>query len=432
MISNSDPVLLLLREASRKRVCPGAVVCASRKGVVRYDHAVGYACLYPVPLPLVAQAIFDVASLTKAVATTSSIMLLIDAGELELDQKVSGFFPSFKQAGKTNITVRHLLNHCSGMPAHVEFFKELVALRQDGGGPVPGPEAVDWVIQQIANVDVAPPETKSVYSDLGFIVLGRLVEKIVGQSLDTFCVEQVFRPLGMEDTFFLPLTDDALRRKRLRGRQVVSTEQCPWRGRLLQGEVHDDNCYAMGGVAGHAGLFSTTNDLHRYAQTVLRCAKGEFNFFTPAVIQEFWRKQDLVEGASWALGWDTPSPEGSQAGSLFSRNSVGHLGFTGCSLWIDRDDEQIAILLTNRVHPSRENPGITKLRPVVHNVLHGLLSESAVLPPPDTEGLELPVDGSTESQTGRPVLNPPPNRAMFSFEAPSPPLREPKNLRDKD
>lgn len=418
MIANRDPVLLLLREASRKRICPGGVICASRQGVVRYDHAVGYASLYPVPLPLVATAVFDVASLTKAVATTAAVMLLIDAGDLDLDLRISGIFPVFKKTNKSQITVRHLLNHCSGLPAHVEFFKELNSLRKQGEGPAPGPDSVDWVVEKIAQAPAIPIETQNIYSDLGFMLLGRMIEKITEQPLDQFCREQIFLPLGMESTFYLPLLPNVPRKERLRGRQIVATEQCPWRGRLLRGEVHDDNCSAMGGVAGHAGLFSTTHDLHRFALTLLRCSKGESNFFSPAVVQEFWRKQDRVVGSTWALGWDTPSLEGSQAGSHFSCNSVGHLGFTGCSMWIDRDADLIVIFLSNRVHPSRDNPGITQLRPVIHNVLHSLLTQRPTLHPPpyETSGEQELQNNSEIEGSSRPVLHPPPNASALSFE----------------
>jgi CubicO group peptidase (beta-lactamase class C family) len=309
-------------------------------------------------------------------------MLLIDSGDLELDDPIGRFLPVFEGTPKADITVRHLLNHCSGFPAHIKFYEQLEELRAQGEGPPKGPASVDWVLQQIAEMDTEPPGTKSVYSDLGFITLGRLVEKVTSQPLQDFCEEQIFRPLGMEDTFYLPSWKPEKRRKRLAGRQIVVTEMCPWRKKLMIAEVHDENCYSFGGVAGHAGLFSTAEDIHRFALTLWRCSRGMDNFFQASLVQEFWRKQEIVPGSTWALGWDTPSEQNSQVGHLFSRHGVGHLGFTGCSLWIDRDDHILAVFLSNRVHPTRENTDIRRFRPLLHNTLYGMLTEPAPLQPP--------------------------------------------------
>ncbi len=412
-VSNKDPVLQLLREGIRKGIFPGAALCVSRRGSVRYDHALGKAMLEPNEIPLVTSALFDVASLTKPIVTTTAIMLLIGAGEIELDHPVSRFIPSFRRKDKEGITIRHLLSHSSGLPAHLPFYEELEALRAKGEGPEKGAESIRWVVERIAELEIGPIGQKAVYSDLGFMVLGHLVELVSQQSLDQFSQEHIFQPLGMEDTFFLPLYDEELRRERMKGRQIVATEKCPWRKKVLLGEVHDDNCYSLGGVAGHAGLFSTTADIHRFASTLLRCSKGVGTFLPPELIQEFWTIQDTVEGSTFALGWDTPSPEGSQAGDLFSKNSVGHLGFTGCSLWIDRDQEVIIILLTNRVHPTRENDEIRRLRPLVHNTIRRLIEDSVPLAPPNselealTEWLEESAEALSSDDSKKPLLYPP-------------------------
>ncbi|MCB9637972.1 MAG: serine hydrolase [Myxococcales bacterium] len=384
--TSGDPVLQLLRQAVKRKIFPGAVLCASREGDVRYDHALGWSATEPANLPLVAQAVFDVASLTKPVATAAAIMALLDAGELELDEPISTWMPAFAKPNKDKITIRHLLCHSAGMPAHMKFYERLHRMRQKGEAPPLGPASVDWVIDEIARLDTLPPGECTVYSDLGYIILGRLIEKISGSSLDDFCCEHIFEPLGMEDTFFLPLFQPEKRDARLRGRQVAATERCPWRERILVGEVHDDNCHAMGGVAGHAGLFSTAADLHRFALTLLRCSQDRASFFSPAVVREFWRIQEIVSGSTWALGWDTPSPEGSSAGELFSRCSVGHLAFTGCSIWIDRDESIIVVLLTNRVHPTRDNDEIRRFRPRIHNTIYGLITKPSPLPPPARMG----------------------------------------------
>lgn len=416
MISRRDPVLMLLREACGRRVFPGAVVCASRGGMVRYEHAVGSSTLYPIPLPLVSQALFDVASLTKSVATTTAIMLLVDAGELDLDVSIAEYIPAMREGGKGAITIRHLLAHASGLPAHIKFYEELEALRQQGEGPAWGTESVDWVVERIAGLeDWHGPDQVTIYSDLGFILLGRMIELVTEQPLEQFCREQIFLPLGMEDTFFLPLADAEQRKELLKGRQIVVTEQCPWRGRLLTGEVHDDNCYSMGGVAGHAGLFSTAADQHRFGYVMLQCSKGVSSFVSPAVVNEFWRIQDCVPNSTRTLGWDTPSPGASQAGKFFSPSSVGHLGFTGCSLWLDREKDIVAVLLSNRVHPQRDNDAIKEFRPLLHDTLHSLLTRPAPLPPPrNKDSLQtMPEEEPSPAVLSehRPLLHPPPRPA---------------------
>jgi CubicO group peptidase (beta-lactamase class C family) len=191
-----------------------------------------------------------------------------------------------------------------------------------------------------------------VYGDLDFIVLGAAVEAVASERLDAFCRRRVFEPLGLEDTFFLPLPEDGsvphpapeLRRR------IAATENCPWRGRILWGEVHDPNASAMGGVAGHAGLFSTADDLMRFGQAWLDAWHGRSDWLPQELVREFSRRQGMPEGSDWALGWDTPAPEGSTSGPHFSSDSVGHLGFTGTSLWIDLAQEAVVVMLTNRHH----------------------------------------------------------------------------------
>ncbi|HAA57336.1 MAG TPA: hypothetical protein DCE42_21400 [Myxococcales bacterium] len=385
-ISNNDPVIQLLREASRKGIFPGAVVCASKKSSVQYDHAVGNATLSPDPVPIVTQALFDVASLTKPVATVTAIMQLIDSKETELDTPIYKHLPIFGKKGKKDITIRHLLSHCSGLDAHVKFYEELEALNQEGRGPDYGPQAVKWVVEKIAGLESRPPETETVYSDLGYIVLGYLVEQLTQTPFHEYCRNEIFLPLGMEDTFFLPLWQEDKKQQLLKGRQVVATEDCPWRKRVLVGEVHDSNCHAMGGVAGHAGLFSTAADIHRFSLTMLRCYHGAMDFLPQELVQTFWSIQPMVPNTTWTLGWDTPSPEGSSAGSHYSASSVGHLAFTGCSMWLDPEDDVVIVLLTNRVHPSRDNIEIRRFRPIIHNTIRSLITEPVPLPPPKRLG----------------------------------------------
>jgi len=215
---------------------------------------------------------------------------------------------------------------------------------------------------------VHQPGHASVYGDLDFIVLGAVVEALAKQPLDEFCADRIFRPLGMDDTFFVRLGDgepglpDALRRR------VAATENCAWRDRVVWGEVHDPNAHVMGGVAGHAGLFSTADDVMKFATTLLDVWHGRSNVWPRELLREFTRRQDLTEGSDWALGWDTPTEGASSSGQHFSASSIGHLGFTGTSLWIDLEREAVVVFLTNRVHLFAKRSRFD-LRPAVHDYL---------------------------------------------------------------
>ncbi|MBI3303807.1 MAG: serine hydrolase, partial [Deltaproteobacteria bacterium] len=215
----------------------------------------------------------------------------------------------------------------------------------------------------------AVPGQQAVYSDLGFMLLGAVIEEITGLGLDQYCRDKIFRPLGLQWTAFLNL--EMMRRHKLQPmlEKFAPTERCPWRKRVLCAEVHDDNAYAMGGVAGHAGLFSTVDDLDRLVSCLTACYRGESTFLPSALVHEFWTRDGSVPGSTWTLGWDTPSPEHSSAGELFSPQSVGHLGFTGTSLWIDLEQQVHVIVLSNRVHPRRDNDKIQAFRPVLHNAI---------------------------------------------------------------
>jgi len=201
------------------------------------------------------------------------------------------------------------------------------------------------------------------------MLLGEAIELLTRMPLDRFCHDRIFRPLGLRSTAFVDLT--ALRTRRLAPvtEMIAPTERCPWRKRVLCGEVHDDNAYAMGGVAGHAGLFASAADVDALATRLGACWRGEDDFLPGEIVGEFWRRDATVEGSTRALGWDTPSPSDSSAGSRMSRSAVGHLGFTGTSLWIDVERNANVILLTNRVHPRRDNERIREVRPRVHDAI---------------------------------------------------------------
>jgi serine-type D-Ala-D-Ala carboxypeptidase len=348
---------------------PGAVVLVSRAGQVVYHAAFGCRSLEPERTPLRPDTVFDLSSLTKPLATTTAFMLLVKERKVEIDHRVTRFFQNFGVHGKTHVSFRHLLAHCSGLPGWRPYFRDVERIERGGRPDFVGSHgAKEFVYEQIHR---ERPEyeigTKSVYSDLGFMLLGELIEVVARQPLDRFCHERIFRPLGLRAMAFVDLS--AIRTRRLTpvSDVIAPTERCSWRGRLLCGEVHDDNAWAMGGVAGHAGLFGNAADVNALTTRLRAAWRGEDDFLPSALVREFWTRDPIVAGSTRALGWDTPSPHGSSAGERVSKNTVGHLGFTGTSLWIDLERDAQVVLLTNRVHPRRDNDRIQEVRPRVHD-----------------------------------------------------------------
>ena len=308
------------------------------------------------------ETLYDIASLTKIVATTTMAMMLVDGGRLSLDTPVDAFLPRFRGAGKERVTVRHLLSHSSGMDWWGPLYKEL------RGKPA--------YLERIQSMDlVAAPGSAEKYSDLGIFLLGEILERVAGETLDAFAERRLFAPLGMSHTGFLPLASG------VDPARIAPTENDPWRGRVLRGEVHDENAFALGGVAPHAGLFSTAGDLARYAQMILwRGVYDHHRVVRRATVEQFTRRAGLVPGSSRALGWDTKSPSGSSAGTLFSADAFGHTGFTGTSLWIDPDRELFVILLTNHVHPQRGNKLIREARSTIADAVVRALRQPSATP----------------------------------------------------
>jgi CubicO group peptidase (beta-lactamase class C family) len=363
------------QESIAQGVFPGAVVLVGSHGDVVYERAFGYRSLIPDKTPLQANTIFDLASLTKPLATTVAIMSLVREKKIRLEDQVTRFIPTYGVFGKHLTTFRHLLNHSSGLPAWKPYYEEVIKLEKGGRlNFIASGAAKTFVLGQIHRErPLHPPGSRSVYSDLGFILLAEMIETLSNATLDRFCQEKIFRPLGLRSTAFVDLTQ--LKRRRLEPIEelIAPTEHCPWRKKILCGEVHDDNAYAMGGVAGHAGLFSCAGDIHKMISHLRRCLHGEEQFFPQALVEQFLAKDESIQDSSFALGWDTPSPEQSSAGHYFSPRSVGHLGFTGTSMWWDLDKDCHIILLTNRVHPSRKNDKIREFRPYIHDLIMKVL-----------------------------------------------------------
>jgi CubicO group peptidase (beta-lactamase class C family) len=321
---------------------PGAAVA-----VVRYGHVVmlkGYGRTdWDTLSPSVdANTLYDLASLTKVVGTTTLAMMLEESGQLDLDRTVASYVPELNAPEKAAITVRQLLIHRGGFEAFAALFRDYRGRNE-------------YLTQINERPLASQPGTNTVYSDWDMILLQAVIERSTGQSLDSLVDETVFRPLGMTDTRYLPPPELLPR--------IAPTEVDTMRGGLVRGFVHDENAWAMGGVAGHAGLFSTARDLAVFAEMML--ANGEVNgirLLKPRTLARWTAPQGA--DASRALGWDTPS-QGSSAGRYFSPRSFGHTGFTGTSIWMDPEKNLAVVLLTNRVNPTRNNTKVGPLRRAV-------------------------------------------------------------------
>ncbi len=358
----------LLRAAIRARAFPGAAVAVGRGGVLVKLDAYGY-FTYDSEQPVTPASRFDLASLTKVVATTTAAMQLYEQGRLDLDAPVARYLPSFGQNGKANVTIRQLLSHTAGLTPFRAFHTMGVTTRQA-------------VLDSIFAIprDYAPGAA-SRYSDFGMSTLALVLEKITGQDFAAYARDHVFEPLGMTATGFRPAGQPDT--------SIVPTEvDATFRRRLVQGEVHDETAWILGGVAGHAGLFSTAEDLARFAAMLAQGGRaGGRAFLKEETIRLFTAAVDPTRKQhTRALGWDTKSLEGySSAGQFFGPKSFGHTGFTGTSLWIDPDQQLFVILLTNRVYPTRENGKIRDVRPAVADLAYRAIVGPPALLLPDAK-----------------------------------------------
>ena len=347
----------LMQRGVKDGVFPGGVLLVAKKDGVVFFEPFGHARLTP-KRAMTTDTVFDLASLTKPLATTVVLMLLVQQGKLNLDQTLGTVISDFSGRKNSHITVRQLLSHTSGLPDYQPYYKELVELSpSERKGSLKGLLLAEELIQQ--------PGQACLYSDVGFMILQWLVEVTVQESLDRFVEESIYRPLGLKDLFFVTLGMGDDRDKR----PFAATEDCPWRGKILEGVVHDENAYALGGVGGHAGLFGTAQDVYGVLKELFDVYAGEPNsgLFRRDIVQAFFKRQSDI--GSWALGFDTPTRPDSSSGRYFSDQSVGHLGFSGTSFWVDLLEGVIVILLTNRIHPKRENARIKAFRPLLHDTV---------------------------------------------------------------
>jgi len=347
----------IMEAGIRGGIFPGGVLQVCRDGKTVHRSAHGVTSVIPPGKPVTGITCFDLASLTKVLATTPLVLDLIRRGRLKLSDRVGNFIRNYRGSKRSKITIAHLLEHSSGLPDWRAYYEEVAAAH--GGAWLKTPRGCRAVREMVAaQAPEARPGTRALYSDLGFILLDWIVEISAGKSADVLFKQRIAKPLGLKNLFYVDLKKPS----RPRGREFAATERCPWRGRTLVGEVHDDNAFAMGGVSGHAGLFGDAESVARVAAAWLDSFRGRASIFPPELVRRFWRRSE-VPGSARTLGFDTPA-----AGSRLGPRSVGHTGFTGTSLWIDPDRELMVVLLTNRVHPSRENEGIKEFRNKVHDL----------------------------------------------------------------
>ena len=359
-----DSITQFLNQKISEDAFPGGVLAIGRNGALAYLSTVGQ---YgdDDARPVAPNTIYDLASLTKVIGLTTATMLLVADGGLDIERPVVDYVSEFRNP---NITVRHLLTHTSGLEAWVPLYSDT--------------EDADAALQYIYEATLeSDPGTQYTYSDLGAILLTQVVERVAGVTLDRFLATRVFEPLAMSDTRFQPPEGIVDR--------IAPTELDPWRGRMIRGEVHDENAAHLGGVSGHAGVFSTAPDLARFAIWLLDAYHGRS--FQPGLptlpeplVRQFTTRQPGPEGSTRALGWDTPTPGGgTSSGHLLSAASFGHTGFTGTSIWIDPERELFIILLTNRVHPTRDNRALLPLRGIVADMVIEALTDDVETTPND-------------------------------------------------
>ncbi|MBT4784046.1 MAG: serine hydrolase, partial [Candidatus Marinimicrobia bacterium] len=355
-----------LSDAVKDSAFPGGVLIASKDGKIFIHEAFGYHT-YDKKEKVTRGDIYDLASITKVIATTSSVMLLVDQNKISLDDKVVKYLPEFKGEQKnyfkqkSNTTIRHLITHTAGLPPFKEYFKMN--------------KPKEAILDSVMNTEpVYNLEEKTIYSDIGLITLGKVVEAVSETSLDLFTDSLIFNPLGMNSTYFNP--------PKSRMKRIVPTEFSKVYNKTIRGFVHDENAYSLGGVAGHAGLFSSARDLATFSQMMLNNGiYGWRRIFNTQTVNLFTSRADLLEGSSRALGWDTPQGKAS-GGVYISDSGFGHTGFTGTSLWIDPKHQVFVILLTNAVHPNRsyKDPNYYDYRQKIHSDVYKSLGLTEINP----------------------------------------------------
>ena len=368
-MSTSDPIGAAFQQAVDEGVFPGAVVAVRVNGRIVYQDGFGYVGQSPVDVPVSVDTVYDLASLTKVLATTSAILLLVQQGALQLEDRVETMLKECRGTAIGQAQIRHLLSHSSGLPDWKPLYKAIGEQDKAMPGLLGSAKAREVILHTIAQQHLNHPiGTHAEYSDLGFMLLGFIIERTSTRHLSDFC-NSFFRQQHAHPLAFIP-TGSFLEGGTPPSNWpfVAPTEYDSWRGRILQGEVHDENAYAMGGTAGHAGLFGSAMAVLAISGCWLDSYKNRNSTLSSSLTKKFVAREQQIPGSSWALGWDTPSPP-SSSGQFFSPNSFGHLGFTGTSLWIDPERELEVVLLSNRVRFGRDNKKIQEFRKTIHDII---------------------------------------------------------------
>jgi len=347
-----------LNDAVKEGVFPGAVLLAAVGGDIACLTSAGFKCIEPARESIEVDTIFDVASLTKPLATGIAMMKLVDERRLDLDEPVHRILDRPADRSREEVTCRMLLGHCGGFPAWEPFYRRLALVEPAARRSLL--RALLWELPQ-----AYPPGAEGLYSDPGYMLLEWVVEKCSGLSLAEIS-NALYRSLALKRTYL----GRRARPEGLGNEAFAATERCPWRKRVIRGDVHDENAYVLDGWSGHAGLFGTATEIYRLARHLIdhyhakRC-----DWIKPETVRSFLTPGSSRCPGTHVLGWDTPTAGSSSSGSFFSRATVGHLGFTGTSLWIDLERDVIIVLLTNRVHPTRSNEKIRLFRPFIHDAV---------------------------------------------------------------
>jgi CubicO group peptidase (beta-lactamase class C family) len=343
-----------MQRAIDTSVFPGGVLLVSVYGRIAFVNAYGVANLYS-GIPAAIDTVYDLASMTKPLATALCVMKLIEKGGLALDRRLDAILKEFEHTRIGHIQIKDLLYHVSGLPAYHPYFKFLLKFPAASRKK----KLDDMLLQSSPE---HPVGSQTIYSDIGFMILRWVIEETAGIRLDQLADQEIYSPLALERLFFNDLSREP---KRV---SYAATENCSWRGEVLSGKVHDDNAYAVGGIDGQAGLFGNAHDIHLLLKELLLSYHGvsEKKVFVPELVKLFFER---FNGKERALGFDSPSPSASSSGKYFSSDSVGHLGYTGTSFWMDLKKKIIIILLTNRVHPTRQNEKLKPFRPFLHDLV---------------------------------------------------------------
>jgi serine-type D-Ala-D-Ala carboxypeptidase len=350
----------LMVEAIKKFIFPGAVLLFSKSGKILFHKAYGIGNIFSCR-PVSQHTLFDLASLTKPLATATSIMVLVREKKLTLESQLGQIISEFKNSEMNEIRIENLLSHTSGLPDYYPFFKVLEKY--------PFYERKTKLRKLLLNVPLKNPIDHIIlYSDLGFMILSWVIEQSTGCRIDKFVYDEIFKPIGLENLFYQDLY------KKKKNAEFAATEICSWRKMLIEGVVHDENAFAVGGIEGHAGLFGTAENIHRLLKHIIDIYSDDsFKGLFPAhLVRIFFQR---FNDFNRSLGFDRPSEENSSSGHLFSHDTVGHLGFTGTSFWMDLQRSIIIILLTNRIHPDRKNEKIKNFRPVLHDAIMSKILE---------------------------------------------------------